>query len=282
MRAGYRSLPSWKKPAVKRRRRRILLAALLAAIAFLVGPLLARPAARSLGSLAPFQVRAVEVTGLLYLAPEEIRSRIPVHEGDNLLLVSPAAIEKVLLRNARVEAVRVTRTPGHLAVRVTERRTFALVSSGTLLEVDDEGTVLTPLRRGLIPDRPVITGLGVSGGAPGTRIPGQRLHDLLRLVRLLETPEVGLVSEISEIAAEAPGRAVLRTSRDQIPIVVDPERVSLAALRAVAATLRDVREKNRRVLVLDARYRGQVIVRYGPEKIVSSEGATKPGPPGKV
>ncbi len=282
MRAGYRSLPSWKKPALKRRRRRILLAALLAAIAALVGPLLARPAARALGSLPPFQVHAVEVTGLLYLAPDEIRSRIPVREGDNLLLISPEAIADALRKNARVEAVRVTRTPGRLAVRVTERRTFVLVNTGTLLEVDAEGTVLTPLRRGLIPDRPVVTGLAVKGGAPGTRIPGQRLQDLLRLVRLMEAPEVGLVTEISEIAAETPGRAVLRTSRDQIPIVVDPERVTLSALRAVAATLRDVRERDRRVLVLDARYRGQVIVRFGPEKVASSEGSVSPGPPGKV
>lgn len=275
MRAGYRALPSWKKPALKRRRRRIALAILLTAIAAFVGPLLAKPLARSLGSFAPFRVGTVEVSGLLYLAPEEIRSRLPVREGDNLLLVSPAAIEEALEKNTRVERVQVLRFPGKLFVRVTERRTFALVNAGSLLEVDGEGTVLTPLRRGLIPDRPVITGLKVRAVKPGARLPGQRLQDLLRLVRLLESPDVGLVSEISEIAADAPGRAVLRTSRDQIPIVVDPERVTLSAMRAVAATLRDVRERERRVLVLDARYRGQVVVRCAPESTKTVDPRTK-------
>jgi len=275
MRAGYRALPSWKKPALKRRRRRIALAILLTAIAVFAGPLLAKPLARSLGSFAPFRVGTIEVSGLLYLAPEEIRSRLPVREGDNLLLVSPAAIEEALEKNARVERVQVLRFPGKLFVRVTERRTFALVNAGSLLEVDGEGTVLTPLRRGLIPDRPVITGLKVRAVKPGARLPGQRLQDLLRLVRLLESPEVGLVSEISEIAADAPGRAVLRTSRDQIPIVVDPERVTLSAMRAVAATLRDVRERERRVLVLDARYRGQVVVRCAPESTKIVDPRTK-------
>jgi cell division septal protein FtsQ len=265
VRAGYRSLPSWKKPALKRRRRRVLLLVVVVALAAVTVPLAARPAARALGSLAPFQVRSIEVSGLLYLAPEEIRSRIPARVGDNLLLVSPAAVEAALEKNARVERAQVVRVPGKLIVRVTERRTFVLVSAGSLLEVDAEGTVLTPLKRGLVADRPIVTGLKLRPAAPGTKLTGERMEDLLHLVRLLESPDVGLISEISEIASDAPARAVLRTSRDQIPIYVDPERVNLAAMRAVAATLRDVRERDRRVLVMDARYKGQVVVRCGPD-----------------
>jgi hypothetical protein len=243
----------------------VLLLVVVVALAAVTVPLAARPAARALGSLAPFQVRSIEVSGLLYLAPEEIRSRIPARVGDNLLLVSPAAVEAALEKNARVERAQVVRVPGKLIVRVTERRTFVLVSAGSLLEVDAEGTVLTPLKRGLVADRPIVTGLKLRPAAPGTKLTGERMEDLLHLVRLLESPDVGLISEISEIASDAPARAVLRTSRDQIPIYVDPERVNLAAMRAVAATLRDVRERDRRVLVMDARYKGQVVVRCGPD-----------------
>jgi cell division septal protein FtsQ len=279
MRAGYQPRPSWRKPAQKRRRRRVLVLILVAALLALAAPLLARPAVNALGSLAPFQVHAVELTGLLYLAPDEIRSRIPVQDGDNLLLVSPAKIEAALKKNARVETVHVVRYPGKVQVSVVERRTFVLVNAGGLLEVDSDGTVLTPLRRGLIADRPVVTGLRLSPAAPGTKIPGRRMQELLHLVHLLEAPEVGLISEISEIAADTPGRVVLRTSRDQIPILVDPERVTLAAMRAVAATLRDVRERDRRAIVLDARYKGQVVVRCAPPTIDSTQ---ETDPPGKV
>jgi len=273
MRAGFRSLPSWKKPRVKRRRRRIALAILVLGSLTAAAPLLARPTARALGSLPPFRVGGIEITGLLYLSPEEIRAGIPVHEGDNLLLISSPDIEAALLKNTRVEAVRVDRYPGKLAVRVRERRTFALVNAGSLLEVDEGGTILTPLQRGLIPDRPVISGLRLPTVKPGARVTTSRLSDLLHLVALLEAPEVGLVSEVSEIVAEGPNRAVLRTSLDQIPIFVDPERVTLSAMRAVAATLRDVREHDRRVMAVDARYRGQVVVKCAPEGAQDDSGA---------
>lgn len=283
MRAGYRALPSWKKPAVKRRRRRVLALLALLGIASATAPLAVKPAAHALGSLAPFQVRSIEVTGLLYLAPEEIRSKVTqagARVGDNLLLVSPSRVEAAIEKNARVERAQVVRVPGKLIVRVTERRTFVLVSAGTLLEVDVSGTVLSPLKRGLIADRPIVTGLKLRAAAPGTKLSGERMQDLLRLVGLLESPDVGLISEISEIASDAPGRAVMRTSRDQIPIVVDPERVTPAAMRAVAATLRDVRERDRRVLVMDARYKGQVVVRCGPDS--SSGRASRADPRAKV
>lgn len=251
----------------------------LSALATLTAPLAVKPAARALGSLQPFQVRSIEVSGLLYLAPEEIRSSVAqagARVGDNLLLVSPARVEAGIEKNARVERAQVLRVPGKLIVRVTERRTFVLVSAGSLLEVDADGTVLSPLKRGLVADRPIVTGLKIRPAAPGSKLSGERMQDLLRLVRLLESPEVGLVSEISEIASDAPARAVLRTSRDQIPIVVDPERVTLAAMRAVAATLRDVRERDRRVLVMDARYRGQVVVRCGPDSSTGARAGVDP------
>ena len=275
MRAGFRSLPSWKKPRVKRRRRRIALAIVVLAGLATAAPVLVRPAARALGALPPFRVQWIEVSGLLYLSPEEIRASIPVREGDNLLLLEAADIDAALRKNTRVESVRVDRYPGKLAVRVRERRTFALVNAGSLHEVDEGGTILTPLQRGLIPDRPVISGLRLPRRiAPGDRVTTSRLSDLLRLVALLEAPEVGLVSEISEIVAEGPNRAVLRTSRDQIPVLVDPERVTLSAMRAVAATLRDVREHDRRVVAVDARYRGQVVWKCAPEGALDGPRAT--------
>jgi hypothetical protein len=152
-------------------------------------------------------------------------------------------------------------------VRLRERRPFALLSAGSLVELDEHGVVLQPLERGLLADRPVITGLAVRSAKPGDRVSAPAVADLLRLVSLLEEPQVGMIAEISEIAYESRTRAVLRTSSDQIPIVVDPQQVSLGAMRAVAATLRDVRERGRIVEGMDARYRGQVVVRCAPGSV---------------
>ena len=160
--------------------------------------------------------------------------------------------------------------PATLRVSVRERRPFVLVNAGTLLEVDSTGTVLPPLARGLIADRPVVTGLATASHRPGTRLMVSRFRDVLRLVTLLEAPDVGLLPEISEIVASDPRWFVLRTSRDQIPILIDPERVTPRCLKALAATLHDLRDHDRRVLVLDARYRGQVIVRCAPDSLVEA------------
>jgi hypothetical protein len=113
----------------------------------------------------------------------------------------------------------------------------------------------------------VVTGLVLSARRPGTRVTATRFRDVLRVVALLESPDVGLLPEISEIVASDPRFLVLRTSRDQIPILIDPERVTPRCLIALAATLRDLRDRDRRVLGLDARYRGQVIVRCAPDSL---------------
>lgn len=270
MRAGYAGTPTWKLPARRRRNRRLLaLAAGLVAVAF-TAPALIRPAARALGVVPWCRAESVEITGLLYLSSEEVRARTPVRERDNLLLLDPRRVEEELRRHPRIADARVTRMPGRLRVEIRERRTSLLVNAGKLLEVDAAGTILSPLERGLVADRPVLSGVPFPTVQAGARVTTARLHDVLRLVSLLESPEVGLVSDVSEIVSEAPNRALLRTLDGGIPILVDPERATLASMRALSATMRDLRDKNRRVLGVDARYRGQVVVRVAPDDSVSA------------
>lgn len=261
MRAGYRGTPTWKQPARRRLVRRILLGGAVLGLVALAVPVAAVPAARLLGRLPIFSVHSVELNGLLYLSYEEVRAMLPVREGDNILLLRPADVEEALRQNARIENAEVTRRLGGISVRILERRPFALVSAGSLVEVDEHGTVLEPLERGLLADRPVITGLKIGSVKEGSRIANPALGDLLRLVSLLESPQVDLIADISDIVSESRSQAVLHTAREQTPIVVDPEQASLASMRALAATLRDVRARGRSVEIVDARYRGQVVVR---------------------
>jgi len=264
MRAGYRGVPTWKIPGRKRLARRVILAGAVLGLLALAAPVAGVPAARLLGRVPPFRVNQIDVSGLLYLSFEEVRAILPVQEGDNLLLLRTADVEEALRQNARIEDADVTRRLGGLSIRLRERRPFALVSAGSLVEVDEQGTVLEPLERGLLADRPVITGLKVASFRSGARLANPALSDLLRLVGLLESPQVGMIADISNIVSEARSRAVLHTARDQIPITVDPEQASLASMRALAATLRDLRARGRTVEGVDARYRGQVIVRCVP------------------
>ena len=269
MRAGYAGTPTWKLPARRRRNRRLLALALGLAVVAFAAPALLRPAARALGLVPWFRAEDVEITGLLYLSAEEVRARTPVREGQNLLLLDPGRVEEELKRHPRIADARVSRMPGRVRVAIRERRTSLLVNAGKLLEVDAAGTILSPLERGLVADRPVLSGVPFPTVQAGARVTTARLHDVLRLVSLLESPEVGLVSDVSEIVSEAPNRALLRTQNEGIPILVDPERANLSSMRALAATMRDLRDKNRHVLAVDARYRGQVVVRCAPDDSVS-------------
>ncbi len=209
----------------------------------------------------------MEIVGLLYLSGEEVRAAIPVKEGESLFTVRPAAIVRALRKNPRIESASVSLGPATVRVTVRERRPFVLLHVGSLVEVDSTGTILQPLARGLIADRPVVSGLSVPTRTPGARIKSARFEEVRALVTQLESPEIGLLSEISEIVATDPRWLVLRTSRDQIPIFVDPERTTARCLKALAVTLRDLREHDRRVLAVDARYKGQVIVRCAPESL---------------
>jgi len=270
MRAGYAGLPTYKRPARKRRNRRILLLGAMLLLITLAAPFLAAPCARSLGVIPLFRAERIEVTGLLYLSPDEVRSWIPVRERENLLLIHPGEVATALSLHPRIAGARVSRHPGRLRIDVTERRTFLLVNAGTLLEVDQSGTILSPLDRGLVADRPVLSGVPFPTVKPGARVTTARLRDILHLVEVLESPEVGLVSDVSEVVSEDPHRAILRLSRDRIPVTVDPERATVASMRALSAALRDLRERERHVLSVDARYRGQVVVRCAPEDSVSA------------
>jgi hypothetical protein len=267
VRAGCRTTARLKLPERRRRNRRILLSVALLLVLAGVFVKLAPRAARVLGRLPLFQAGRVEVIGLLYLSPDEVRPSIPVRSGESLFEIRPAEIVASLTRNPRIESASVMLLPAAVRVSVRERRPFVLVNAGRLLEVDCNGTILPPLARGLIADRPVVTGLPISSHRPGTQVSTSRFADVLRVVTLLESPEVGLLPEISEIVASDPRWFVLRTSRDQIPILIDPDRVTPRCLIALAATLRDLRDRDRRVLVLDARYRGQVIVRCAPDSL---------------
>ena len=267
MRAGCRTTARLKRPERRRRNRRILLGALVALFLLAVFAKTAPRAARVLGRMPLFQAGRVEVTGLLYLSPDEVRPSIPVRSGESLFEVRPGDIVRALIQNPRIESASVTLLPAAVRVNVRERRPFVLVNAGRLLEVDSTGVILPPLGRGLIADRPVVTGLSLAAHRPGTRVAAARFADVLRVVSLLESRDVGLLPEISEIVASDPRWFVLRTSRDQIPILIDPERITPRCLIALAATLRDLRDRDRRVLVLDARYRGQVIVRCAPDSL---------------
>ena len=276
MRAGYRGLPSWKRPD-RRQRRRALLAALLATVMGLLLPLLAKPAARLLGAVPLFSAGTIQISGLLYLSPEEVRARIPVKQGENLFTIDTERVAESLRGHPRIEEARVSRALGTLRVEIRERRTFLLANAGALLELDPSGTILSPLARGLVADRPVLSGVPFPTVKPGARVTTARLTDVLRLVTLLESPQVGLVSEISEIVSEARNRVVLRTSRDQISIVVDPERASLTTLRALSAALRHARSGERRVLAVDTRFRDQIVVRCAPDSVEAATAAARMG-----
>src|SRR5258706_260288 len=96
------------------------------------------------------------------------------------------------VKTPRMERVWVPLLPAAVRVNVRERRPFVLVNAGRLLEVDSTGVILPPLGRGLIADRPVVTGLVLAAHRPGTRLSAARLRDVLRVVSLLESPDVGV------------------------------------------------------------------------------------------
>lgn len=264
MRAGYRGTPSWRTPGRRRRNRRLVLGALGLTLLMAGAAAALRPVVWLVERTPLGRVGTIEIAGLKYLSPEEVRARIAFAEGASLLAVDSDSLERLLTSHPRIAEARVKRLLGKLAITVRERETFALVNATRLIEVDATGVILPPLERGLTADRPILSGISLPTKRHGARVTTGRLHDLLRVVSLLELDEVGLVNDISEIVSLERDRAMLRTMHDHIPILVDPERVTSTSLHALGLALRDARARGRRVIQIDTRFRGQVVVRCAP------------------
>jgi cell division septal protein FtsQ len=219
--------PGWK----------ILAGAALAALLWFGVP-------RLLGGMAFFEVRRVEVRGARNLRADEIVRALPIGAGRNIfhdLAPIRAAAESIPgLREVRVGR----RLPGTIVVSLREADPIALVMRrGQLQLVGERGEVLYFDPTVAAPDLPV---LSETDSVVAHFLARAREADATFFARITAGRRVG----------------------QDVMVIVDERRywfrpeAGAEAIRAVLAVEQDLEKKGRRWAELDARYAGQIVVRW--------------------
>lgn len=214
----------------------------------------------ALPSMEAFRVTAVDVTGLKYVARDDVVGMLGLTPETSVWGDTDAWARR-LEEHPMLEEVRVERRmPGTLVIHVTERRPVALVPTPTLEPVDAEGRRLPvdPAMHRL--DLPVL--LIDEAPARATRLLPSRARALAAEVGRLQEADTTFLQMVSEVAWRGPHTVVARWSDPEVDFLLEPG-ASARRVREGLAALKDAlgREPSRTPKEIDLRYADQVVVR---------------------
>jgi hypothetical protein len=215
---------------------------ILAGLVLLVGLGFGLP--KLVGKSEFFRVSKVEVRGLRNMRAEEIVSKLPVRAGENIFS-DLDAVRRAVDSMPGVDGVRVgRRLPGTVVITIEETPAVALVMrEGKLKLVSERGRVL--------PFDPTVA-------APD-----------LPLIQQADSVVTKFLAHTLDADPTFFGRVVSAArSGDDVVLTVDTQRywfrpdAPAEAIRAVMAVAQDLEKKGRRWAELDARFAGQIVVRW--------------------
>jgi cell division protein FtsQ len=198
----------------------------------------------ALSRLSYFRLRAVEVRGARYLAPEEFVAGLGLDTTQSVWM-DLAPVERRIVSHPQVRAVQVERKlPGTLVVRVRENLPVALVPGrGGFRALDASGDSLPIDPSRVDVDVPILA---------------QRDTALLRLLADVRRVAPPLYDRISDVRRAPRDELVLRVASYTVRA---PAGVSASRLAELLPVERDLARRRARVAELDLRYRDQVIAR---------------------
>ncbi len=199
---------------------------------------------RLLGGSEFFRVSKVEVRGLENMQADEIVRRLPIRPGQNLF-DGLEAIRRAADSIPGVDEVRVgRRLPGTLVLTVKETPAIALMMRGGRLKLVSVGGKVLPFD-------------------PTVAAPD------LPQVREADSVVTRFLAHSREVDPTFFGRVVSAwRAGDDVVLTVDTQRywfrpdAPAEVIRAVMAVAQDLEKKGRRWAELDARFAGQVVVRW--------------------
>ena len=209
-------------------------------------------------SFPAFRVERVEVSGTVYVTPDEV-VRLADVSPEASVWDDPAEWEARVAGHPMIIEARVRRNGMHgVEIRVVEERPVALVATPTLVAVNAEGRVLplNPWERGV--DLPIVRG---EAELHADIVVSQAHRDIAGLLGRLGSYDAAFVDQISEI---------WWTDQGALEILMLPsahaERIVLSAaspvqgLRRVELALNEAGD--RRVELADARFEDRVVLRF--------------------
>jgi cell division protein FtsQ len=187
-----------------------------------------------------FAIEQVEVTGNEQLTNAQVLRAAGLAVGQNVFTVGPEQARANLLREPWIEAANVRRRlPGRFSIEVRERHAVALLASGQLQLVSDEGVAFKVLEANDPSDLPVISGLDPSLRTQDEQALSSSLLDAVALLHAYQDAGLSRREPISEIHVDNDRGLSLYVGSDAMYVRLGkgPFRQKLERMREVLTRL---------------------------------------------
>lgn len=187
-----------------------------------------------------FAIEQVEVTGNEQLTNAQVLRAAGLAIGQNVFAVGPEQARASLLREPWIEAADVRRRlPGRFSISVRERHAVALLASGQLQLVSDEGVAFKTLEPNDPSDLPVISGLDPNLKTQDEQALSSALLDAVALLHAYQDAGLSRREPISEIHVDNDRGLSLYVGSDAMYVRLGkgPFRQKLERMREVLTRL---------------------------------------------
>ena len=211
-----------------------------------------------------FAIEQIEVTGNEQLTNAQVLRAAGLAVGQNVFAVGPEQARANLLREPWIEAADVRRRlPGRFSVEVRERHAVALLASGQLQLVSDEGTVFKPLEANDPSDLPVISGLDPNLRTQDEQALSSSLLDSVALLHAYQDAGLARREPISEIHVDNDRGLSLYVGSDAMYVRLGkgPFRQKLERMREVLTRLAKDKARAAYVYLDNQRRQDRVVAR---------------------
>ena len=176
---------------------------------------------RYLRSSPRFDVRTLQVDGVVRRSPHHIAKIAGIGVGDNIFELNTAAAVTGIEQDPWIAAATVeTDLPSTVRIQVTEREARALASlDGALYVVDTQGEIFKPFEEGDPHDLPIVTGLEPEALAADREASRRRVHAALGLLNLMAQAQLDERYPVQEIHVPPAGGVTLTVGRDAVSLV---------------------------------------------------------------
>lgn len=211
-----------------------------------------------------FAIEQIEVTGNEQLTNAQVLRAAGLAVGQNVFAVGPEQARANLLREPWIEAADVRRRlPGRFSVEIRERHAVALLASGPLQLVSDEGTVFKSLEANDPSDLPVISGLDPNLRTQDEQALSSSLLDSVALLHAYQDAGLARREPISEIHVDNDRGLSLYVGSDAMYVRLGkgPFRQKLERMREVLTRLAKDKARAAYVYLDNQRRQDRVVAR---------------------
>ena len=211
-----------------------------------------------------FAIEQIEVSGNEQLTNAQVLRAAGLAVGQNVFAVGPEQARDNLLREPWIEAADVRRRlPGRFSVEIRERHAVALLASGQLQLVSDEGTVFKPLEPNDPSDLPVISGLDPNLRTQDEQALSSSLLDSVALLHAYQDAGLARREPISEIHVDNDRGLSLYVGSDAMYVRLGkgPFRQKLERMREVLTRLAKDKARAAYVYLDNQRRQDRVVAR---------------------